>query len=81
VYVRHVATVPPDQGIGFADNYYTVEVPENATANTLIKTLTIINNRAHQDIIPLKCDIIQGNEEGKEIQQFFYFDSLIMSYV
>ncbi|PNF18966.1 hypothetical protein B7P43_G12884 [Cryptotermes secundus] len=64
VYVRHVATVPPDQGIGFADNFYTVEVPENATTDTLIKTLTIINNRAHQDIIPLKCDIIQGNEEG-----------------
>lgn len=64
VYVRHVATVPPEQGIGFADNYYTVEVLENATANTLIKTLTIINNRAHQGIIPLKCDIIQGNDEG-----------------
>jgi protocadherin-15 len=67
VYVHHVATVPPAQGIGFADDYYTVEVPENATANTLIKTLTIINNRAHEDIIPLKCDITQGNEEGKDI--------------
>ena len=67
MYVRHVATVPPEQGIGFADNYYTVEVLENATANTLIKTLTIINHRAPQGIIPLKCDIFQGNEEGKEI--------------
>lgn len=67
MYVRHVATVPPEQGIGFADNYYTVEVLENATANTLIKTLTIINHRANQGIIPLKCDIIQGNEEGMEI--------------
>ncbi|KDR15408.1 Protocadherin-15, partial [Zootermopsis nevadensis] len=64
VYVHHVATVPPAQGIGFADNYYTVEVRENATADTLIKTLTVINNRAHEDIIPLKCDIVQGNEEG-----------------
>jgi len=67
VYVHHVATVPPEQGIGFADDYYTVEVLENATANTLIKTLTIINHRAHQGIIPLKCDIIQGNEEGMVI--------------
>ncbi|XP_068081396.1 cadherin-99C isoform X2 [Anabrus simplex] len=64
VYVRHVATVAPDTGIGFADDSYTVEVLENATANTLIKTLAIVNSRAHQDIIPLKCTIIEGNEEG-----------------
>ncbi|PSN56931.1 Cadherin-99C [Blattella germanica] len=64
VFVRHVATVPPDQGIGFADTSYTVEVLENATAGTLIKTLTVINNKAHQEVFPLKCEIIEGNEEG-----------------
>ncbi|XP_069688978.1 cadherin-99C isoform X2 [Periplaneta americana] len=64
VYVRHVATVPPDQGIGFADTSYTVEIPENATANTFIKSLTIINKRGQQEVFPLNCVIIKGNEEG-----------------
>ena len=75
VYVRHVATVPPDQGIGFGDVSYTVEVPENATANTLIKTLTIINNQAHQDVFPLKCEIIEGNNDGK-LMKIKYFSGI-----
>lgn len=64
MYVRHVATVPPETGLGFADQLYTVQIPENATAKTLIKTLTIINTRAH-DILPLSCEIVSGNEDGK----------------
>ncbi|CAG2061851.1 unnamed protein product, partial [Timema podura] len=64
VSIRHVATVPPEIGLGFADDAYNVEVPENATANMLIKTLTIINSRAHHDAIPLTCEIMEGNERG-----------------
>nr|CAD7426011.1 unnamed protein product [Timema monikensis] len=64
VSIRHIATVPPEVGLGFADDAYNVEVPENATANMLIKTLTIINSRAHHDAIPLTCEIMEGNERG-----------------
>ncbi|XP_076383381.1 cadherin 99C isoform X1 [Megalopta genalis] len=63
VYVRHVATVPPEIGLGFAENSYNVEVPEDAGDNTLIKIITIINSHAH-DTTPLKCEIYSGNENG-----------------
>lgn len=65
IYVRHTATVPPEVGLGFADDLYSIEVPENATARQLIKTLVVINGRAHNGAVPLKCDIISGNNEGK----------------
>lgn len=63
VYVRHVATVPPEIGLGFAENSYNVEVPEDAHDNTLIKIITIINSHAY-DTTPLRCEIYSGNEEG-----------------
>ncbi|XP_076631563.1 cadherin 99C isoform X2 [Colletes latitarsis] len=63
IYVRHVATVPPEIGLGFAENSYNVEVPEDAGDNTLIKIITIINSHAH-DTTPLKCEIYSGNENG-----------------
>ncbi|XP_054015631.1 cadherin-99C isoform X1 [Hylaeus anthracinus] len=63
IYVRHVATVPPEIGLGFAENSYNVEVPEDASDNTLIKIITIINSHAH-DTTPLKCEIYNGNEDG-----------------
>nr|XP_031829505.1 cadherin-99C isoform X4 [Nomia melanderi]XP_031829506.1 cadherin-99C isoform X4 [Nomia melanderi]XP_031829507.1 cadherin-99C isoform X4 [Nomia melanderi]XP_031829508.1 cadherin-99C isoform X4 [Nomia melanderi]XP_031829509.1 cadherin-99C isoform X4 [Nomia melanderi]XP_031829510.1 cadherin-99C isoform X4 [Nomia melanderi] len=63
IYVRHVATVPPEIGLGFAENSYNVEVPEDAGDNTLIKIITIINSHAH-DPTPLKCEIYSGNENG-----------------
>ncbi|XP_076651067.1 cadherin 99C isoform X1 [Halictus rubicundus] len=63
VYVRHVATVPPEIGLGFAENSYNVDVPEDAGDNTLIKIITIINSHAH-DTTPLKCEIYSGNENG-----------------
>ncbi|XP_020300049.1 cadherin-99C isoform X1 [Pseudomyrmex gracilis] len=63
VYVRHVATVPPEIGLGFAESSYNVEVPENAGDNTLIKIITIINSHAH-DTTPLRCEIYSGNEDG-----------------
>nr|XP_050860466.1 cadherin-99C isoform X4 [Vespula vulgaris] len=61
IFVRHVATVPPEVGLGFAENSYNVEVPEDAADGTLIKIITIINSHAH-DSTPLKCEIYSGNE-------------------
>ncbi|XP_043486024.1 cadherin-99C isoform X1 [Polistes fuscatus] len=61
IFVRHVATVPPEVGLGFAENSYNVEVPEDATDGTLIKIITIINSHAH-DSTPLKCELYSGNE-------------------
>lgn len=74
VYVRHVATVPPEVGLAFADDIFTANVPENAANGSLVKTLTILNNHVHTDI-PLKCNIAAGNDEGmfrelKIIQSF-----------
>lgn len=64
IFVRHVATVPPEIGLGFAEDSYTVEIPEDARDDTIIKTLTIINNHVHHEAPPLKCTIYSGNEEG-----------------
>lgn len=61
VYVEHIATVPPDSGLGFADGFYTVEVPENALANTLVKSLPIINKPRGN--FPVQCQIVTGNEK------------------
>lgn len=63
VYVRHVATVPPEIGLGFAENSYNVDVPEDAGDGTLIKIITVINGHAH-DTMPLRCEIYSGNEAG-----------------
>ncbi|XP_012288920.1 cadherin-99C [Orussus abietinus] len=63
IFVRHVATVPPEIGLGFAEDSYNVEIPEDAVDNTLIKTLTIINSHAH-DATLLRCEVYSGNEEG-----------------
>ena len=65
VFVRHVATVPPDVGVGFAEDTYTVQIPEDAPPNTLIKTFTVINGRAHHQNVPLRCSISSGNTKGK----------------
>ncbi|XP_018578210.1 cadherin-99C [Anoplophora glabripennis] len=65
VYIQHVATVAPEVGLRFADTSYSFQVPENATTGYRIKTLTIVNSRTHGANIPLKCQIISGNKEGK----------------
>lgn len=65
IYVRHVATVAPEVGLGFVDSTYSIKVPENTTPGSLLKSLTIVNNHAHSSNIPLKCFIISGNKEGK----------------
>lgn len=65
VFVRHTATVAPETGLGFAEDAYTVEVPENATAGALVKTLTIVNSKAHRTAAsPLHCSIVSGNDGG-----------------
>lgn len=78
IFIRHVATVPPEVGVGFADDSYTVQVSENSAANTLVKSLTIVNNRELNNGIPLKCTIISGNPESKScsvylLSLFIYF--------
>ncbi|KAJ8937490.1 hypothetical protein NQ314_011880 [Rhamnusium bicolor] len=65
VYIQHVATVAPEVGLRFADTSYSFQVPENSTAGYKIKTLTIVNSRTHGVNIPLKCQIISGNKDGK----------------
>uniref|UniRef100_A0A8D8MA25 Protocadherin-15 n=2 Tax=Cacopsylla melanoneura TaxID=428564 RepID=A0A8D8MA25_9HEMI len=57
IFVRHVATVPPDVGLAFADDSYTIQIGENAAANTLVKTLNVINNRVHSQVVPLRCSL------------------------
>ncbi|XP_060526708.1 cadherin-99C [Cylas formicarius] len=65
VYIQHVATVAPEVGLRFADTSYALQLPENATVGQKIKTLTIVNGQTHGTTIPLKCQIVSGNEEGK----------------
>lgn len=69
VFVRHVATVPPEVGIGFADDSYTVQIPENSPANALVKSLTIVNSLALNNGIPLRCTIVSGNPESKNVDE------------
>lgn len=61
IFVRHVATVPPDVGLAFADDSYTIQIAENSPANTLVKTFNVINNRVHSQVVPLRCTLASGN--------------------
>lgn len=65
VFVRHVATVPPDIGLGFSDDSYTVEVPEDTPSGALVKVFSVINSRVKPHVVPLRCSITSGNEAGK----------------
>jgi len=62
VNVDHVATVAPDVGVGFSEMDHLVDIPESAVAGTMIKTLVIVNK--HDEVIPLDCKIVSGNDEG-----------------
>ncbi|XP_018318616.1 cadherin-99C [Agrilus planipennis] len=64
VYIQHVATVAPEVGLRFTDTSYSAQVQENSTTGLLIKTLTIVNSKAHGTNIPLKCVITDGNQNG-----------------
>lgn len=63
VYVRHVATVAPEVGLGFVDDTYSIKIPENTPAGSLLKNFTIVNSHAHSSNIPLKCFIISDNKD------------------
>lgn len=65
IYIQHIATVAPEVGLRFADTVYNTQVPENVSIGYHIKTLTIVNSKAHGSNIPLKCQIISGNDQGK----------------
>lgn len=65
IFVRHIAAVHPDVGIGFSDDLYTVELPEDAPSGTLVKSFTVISGRTQNQRIPVRCSIISGNEAGK----------------
>ncbi|XP_065211081.1 cadherin-99C isoform X2 [Planococcus citri] len=64
IFIRHVATVPPDVKAGFADDLYTVQVAENSPPNTWIKTFTVLNSKVFTNDIPLRCTIVSGNSEN-----------------
>jgi protocadherin-15 len=63
VRVKHANPTTSDGGLGFADDTYTVELREDAPAGQLVKTLTILNVRAHPQA-PLECRITAGDEQG-----------------
>ncbi|KAF4523016.1 hypothetical protein B566_EDAN007446 [Ephemera danica] len=63
VRVKHANPTTADGGLGFADDVYTVELREDAPAGQIIKTMTILNVRAHPQA-PLECRIIAGDEQG-----------------
>ena len=54
---------PPEVWATFTDGYFSAEVPEDATVNTLVKKLTVL----HRPDSPakLRCTITAGNEEGE----------------
>ncbi|XP_063243672.1 cadherin-99C isoform X2 [Bacillus rossius redtenbacheri] len=64
VLVRHVSTVAPEVGVGFADSEYSALLPENSSASALVRTLAVINGHAHRGDATLRCSIVGGDEEG-----------------
>lgn len=59
-------TLPlPTVDIGFAEDWYTVQVNENSPPNTLIKNFPIMNADKLSNGVPLQCTIIAGNPESK----------------
>lgn len=65
IYIRHVTSPPPTVDIGFAEDWYSVQVNENSAANTLIKSFPIVNADKLSNGVPLQCTIIAGNPESE----------------
>ncbi|KAF6213242.1 hypothetical protein GE061_010959 [Apolygus lucorum] len=63
IFVRHIKSVRPDVVIGFSEDTYTVEIPEDAPDNTLIKSFSVVSGRSDQQI-PVRCSIQSGNDDG-----------------
>ncbi|KAK7603537.1 hypothetical protein V9T40_003536 [Parthenolecanium corni] len=64
IYIRHVTLPLPTVDIGFAEDWYTVQVNENSPPNTLIKNFPIMNADKLSNGVPLQCTIIAGNPEN-----------------
>lgn len=65
VFVRHVTGPPAESGLGFAEDSYNVDVPEDAGSGTLIKILSVINSNNPRDAgVTHSCEIYNGNEDG-----------------
>lgn len=60
VFIDHLAEISPASMIGFADTSFTVELAENAPANTLLKVLPVVNKPKVS--FPMSCEIVSGNE-------------------
>lgn len=67
VYVDHVAPLlPPDlTHVSFSESAYSVSIAEDALINTLVKNLSIINKP--NEIVPISCEIVSGNDNGMQI--------------
>ena len=66
VFLDHLADSSPSTMVGFGDSQFTVELRENAPANTLVKVLPVVNKpKLSSAALPLSCELIEGNEMGK----------------
>nr|XP_014277946.1 cadherin-99C-like isoform X1 [Halyomorpha halys] len=63
VFVRHVAVASPPIHLGFPDDSYTLQMPEDTKPNSLIKSFAVIASTSVHHI-PLRCSIVEGNKEG-----------------
>lgn len=81
VYLRRTTTISPDVGPSFADSSYTIEVPEDATPNTTLKTFKIIKSPKQPKNLPLHCSITEGNIGGNIYNVYFLLEVIILHYL
>lgn len=84
VFIRHIATVSPDIGLGFSDDSYTIEIPENTPQGALVKMFSVDNGRVQSHKVPFRCSITSGNEGGNLldfIHGLFFFKEAVISTV
>lgn len=63
VFVRHIAIESPPIHLGFPDDNYTLQVPEDTKPGSLLKSFSVIASTPVQHI-PLRCSITHGNNDG-----------------
>lgn len=63
VFVSHVAATMPPIHLGFAENSYTLQVPEDTKPGSLLKSFSVTTATSIPDI-PLRCSIVEGNRDG-----------------
>lgn len=57
--------MPAQAGIAFPESSYTIDLPENSTANSLVKSFAVVSNKLANEKFPLQCVITSGNAESK----------------